>query len=327
MTTIASLRSLFTAAMIALATFAMAASVPAQAATSTKSTAKSAKKATAQKAYATPEELFQALADAAKTHDTKALSALLGPQGAKVIDSGDKVSDQQGRERFASAYAEKHSVVMNSDTKATLMTGKDDWPSPIPAVKGSKGWTLDTAAGARELLARRIGANELAAIQVVRAIGDAQRDYATEDRNANGLPDYARRIISTPGKKDGLYWKTSAGEPPSPLGDLIAKASGEGYSGKGGQPIPYHGYYYRILTEQGKDAKGGAMNYIVQGMMIGGFAVVAYPAQYGGSGVMSFIAGADGVVYEKDLGDDSAAKAKAMKTFNPDSSWKALPNN
>jgi hypothetical protein len=303
---------------------ALVANEPAQAATSTKSTAK---KAPAQKAYATPEALFQALADAAKAHDTKALSALLGPHGAKLIDSGDKVSDQQGRERFADAYVEKHSVVMNSDTKATLVIGKDDWPGPIPAVKGATGWTLDTAAGARELLARRIGQNELAAIQVVRAIGDAERDYATEDRNANGLPDYARKIISTSGKKDGLYWSTKEGEAPSPLGDLIARASGEGYSGKKSEPIPYHGYYYRILTEQGKDAKGGAMSYIVQGMMIAGFAVVAYPAQYGGSGVMTFMAGADGVVYQKDLGDDTTAKAKALKAYNPDSSWKALPNN
>jgi hypothetical protein len=306
---------------------AFSASASAQAPAKAKpAAAKSSKKAAALKAYATPEALFQAVADAAKANDTKSLLAMLGPNSSALIESGDKVADSNGRARFAALFAEKHSVSMNGDAKATLVVGNEDWPMPIPAVKGPKGWTLDAKAGAREILARRIGRNELEVIQVVRAIGDAQRDYASEDRNQNGLPDYARKIISNPGKKDGLYWPTKEGEAPSPLGELVAQASSEGYPANKGELTPYHGYYYRILTEQGKDAKGGAMNYVVQGLMIGGFAVVAYPAQYGNSGVMTFMTGADGVVYEKDLGPKSAALAQAMKSYNPDKSWKAVPN-
>jgi hypothetical protein len=281
-------------------------------------------KAPGPKTYATPEALFQAVVDAAKADDAKTLAAMLGPGGTALINSGDKVADRKGRARFAELYTEKHSITKDGDTKATLVVGNDDWPMPIPAVKGAKGWTLDAKAGGRELLARRIGRNELAAIEVVRAIGDAERDYAGEDRDVDGLPNYARKIISTPGKRDGLYWPTKEGETPSPLGDLIAKASSEGYGAKNGPPEPYHGYYYRIVTAQGKDAKGGAMSYIVQGMMIGGFGIVAYPAQYGNSGVMTFIAGADGVVYQKDLGDKTSAMAREMKVYNPDATWKAV---
>lgn len=287
-------------------------------------TKSAAAKTPAAKAYVSPEELFQALVDAAKVDNTKALAAMLGPSGTALINSGDKVADSKGRARFAELYAEKHSITKDGDAKATLVVGNEDWPMPIPAVKGAKGWTLDTAAGAREILARRIGRNELAAIQVVGAIVDAQHDYASEDRDANGLPNYARKIISSPGRRDGLYWPTSQGEAPSPLGDLVAQASSEGYGAKKGAPIPYHGYYYRILSKQGKDAKGGAMSYIIQNMMIGGFGVVAYPAQYGNSGVMTFMAGADGVVYEKDLGDKTSAIARGIDTYNPDSSWKAV---
>jgi len=213
---------------------------------------------------------------------------------------------------------------MTGDAKATLIVGSEDWPMPIPAVKGASGWTLDTAAGSRELLARRIGKNELEAIEVVRAVVDAQRDYTSEDRNADGVREYARKFASSPGKKDGLYWPTKEGEPPSPLGDLVAKASSEGYGGKKGAQTPYHGYYYRLLTAQGKDAKGGALNYVVQGRMIGGFAVVAYPAQYSSSGIMTFIVDNDGTVYQKDLGANTTAVARAMKTYNPDSSWQPV---
>jgi hypothetical protein len=284
----------------------------------------SKKAATAQKAYATPEELFQALADAAKANDSKALSALLGPKGDPLVHSGDAVADKQRGEKFAADYATKHSVTKDGDAKATLNVGNDDWPMPIPAVKGTKGWTLDTAAGGHEILARRIGQNELAAIQVVRAIVDAQLDYSSEDRDLNGIRDYARKFASSPGKKDGLYWPTKEGESPSPLGPLVVQAAGEGYKAKQGTPTAYHGYYYRILTSQGKDAKGGARNYIVQGRMIGGFAVVAYPAQYESSGIMTFIVNHDGTVYQKDLGPNTASVARAMKAYNPDSSWKEV---
>jgi hypothetical protein len=283
-----------------------------------------AKKTSAQKAYAAPEELFQALADAAKTNDSKALVSLLGAQGDSLVNSGDAVRDKQSAENFAASYADKHSITKDGDARATLVVGKDDWPMPIPAVKGPRGWTLDTSAGAKEILARRIGQNELDTIQVAQAMVDAERDYASEDRNADGLREYTAKFISSPGKKDGLYWPTKEGEPPSPLGPLAAEAAGEGYKGKQGTPTPFHGYYYRLLTAQGKDAQGGARSYIANGRMIGGFALVAYPAIYGNSGIMTFIVNHDGVVYEKDLGPNTVALAKAMKTYNPDSTWKAV---
>ena len=316
-------------ALVAGVALALAAlPVATTAATTAKTTAKtsSAKKA-AQKAFATPDAAFQALADAAKANDTKALTALLGSGSGEreLVSSGDAVADKQGRERFAALYADKHSVKMDSDDKATLIVGNDDWPMPIPAMKGKSGWTLNTAAGSREILARRIGRNELEAMQVVRAIVDAQFDYASADRDADGIREYARKFASSPGKMDGLYWPTKEGEPPSPLGPLVVKAASQGYKKGEGTPTPYHGYYYRILTAQGKDAKGGVLNYIVQGKMIGGFAVLAYPAQYNNSGIMSFIAGADGTVYQKDLGAGTAKLANAMQTYNPDSSWKPVP--
>ena len=291
-----------------------AADAPAKSAKAT-----SAKASSAQKAFATPDEAFQALADAAKADDQKSLAALLGPGGTGVVRSGDAVQDKASAARFAASYAEKHSVATEGDAKATLVVGKDDWPLPIPAVKGASGWKLDAKAGAREILARRIGQNELQAIQVMRAVVDAQHDYSSEDHDANGLRDYARKFISTKGKRDGLYWPTKEGEPPSPLGPLVGEATAEGYGGVKG--APYHGYYYRLLTAQGKDAKGGARNYLVRGNLLGGFAVVAYPAIYDNSGIMTFIVNQDGVVYQKDLGENTASAAKAMKTYNPDKSW------
>jgi hypothetical protein len=275
--------------------------------------------ATAQKAFPTPDAAFQALADAAKANDSKALSALLGPGGDAVIHSGDSVQDKANAERFATSYADKHNVVTEGDAKATLVVGKDDWPLPIPAVKGAHGWTLDAKAGAREILARRIGQNELETIQVVRAIVDAQHDYSDQDHDANGLRDYAQKFISTKGKRDGLYWPTKEGEPASPLGPLVGEASAEGYGG--GKGAPYHGYHYRMLTAQGKDAPGGARNYLVRGHLLGGFAVVAYPAAYGNSGIMTFMVNQDGTVYQKDLGTNTASAAKAIKAYDPDKSW------
>lgn len=309
-----------TRVVAALAALALATSVGFAADAPAKSTkASSAKTASTQKTFATPDEAFQALADAAKTDDQKSLAALLGPNGMGVVRSGDAVQDKAAAERFAASYAEKHSVTKEGDAKATLIVGKDDWPSPIPAVKGANGWMLDAKAGAREILARRIGQNELEAIQVLRAVVDAQLDYSSQDHDANGLRDYASKFISTTGKKDGLYWPTKEGEPPSPLGPLVGQATAEGYGGAKG--APYHGYYYRLLTAQGKDAKGGARNYMVHGHLLGGFAVVAYPATYGNSGIMTFIVNHDGTVYQKDLGENTASVAKAMKAYNPDKSW------
>jgi hypothetical protein len=305
---------------VALAAAGTALTLPAaQAADAAKAT--SAKGVEA--AFPTADALFDALAQAAKANDSKALVGLLGKDGDKLVNSGDKVMDKQRAESFAASYATKHSVKMDGDAKATLSVGNDDWPLPIPAVKGPRGWTLDTVAGAREILARRIGQNELSAIQVVRAVVDAQYDYSNEDRDKDGLRDYASKFISTKGKKDGLYWPTKEGEPPSPLGPLVGEAAAQGYSGKDGPP-PYHGYYFRMLTAQGKDAPGGARNYVVRGRMLAGFAVVAYPATYGNSGIMTFMANQDGIVYEKDLGDNTTAAAKALKAYNPDKSWTAV---
>ena len=278
-------------------------------------------KASAQKVFATPDEAFQALADAAKANDSKTMAALLGPSGSSLIHSGDAVQDRRSAAQFAADYAEKHSLEKVGDAKATLVVGKDDWPLPIPAVKGTKGWTLDAGAGARELLARRIGQNELQVIQVMRAIVDAEQDYASEDRNGDGLLDYAGKFISTKGKKDGLYWPTKEGEPQSPLGPLVGEAAAEGYQGKAAKGAPYHGYHFRLLTGQGKDAPGGARSYQVHGRLLAGFAVGADPATYGNSGIMTFIVNQDGTVYQKDLGEKTATIAKAMTAYNPDQSW------
>jgi len=194
---------------------------------------------------------------------------------------------------------------------------------PIPLVKSDGGWRFDTQQGEKEILARRIGRNEMAAIQVCLAIVDAEREYATLDLDSDGIPEYAPKFVSAPGKRDGLYWQTKTDDPLSPLGPLLATATQEGYTRSASRPLaPYHGYFYRILTRQGKDAPGGAYDYFVNGKMIGGFAVIAYPARYGASGVMSFIVNHDGVVYEKDLGKNTAAIASKMTTFNPDASWK-----
>jgi len=203
--------------------------------------------------------------------------------------------------------------------------GKDDWPFPIPLVKKGDSWFFDTEKGREEVLNRRIGQNELSTIQTMLAIVDAQREYAVKDLDGDGVPEYARKFMSDPGKKNGLYWETKEGEELSPLGPAAAQAREEGYKKSGNKPIPFHGYYYRILESQGKNAAGGAYDYVVKGKMIGGFAVVAYPAKYGNSGVMTFLVNHDGVVYQKDLGKITAKTANAMKKFDPDSTWKKVP--
>jgi hypothetical protein len=217
-------------------------------------------------------------------------------------------------------------LVNENDMKVILHVGNGDWPFPIPVVKKGDHWLFDTMAGKEEILNRRIGRNELNAIQVCLAYVDAQREYVLKDRDGDKLLEYAQKFISREGEKNGLYWEAKEGEPQSPLGPLIAKAAGEGYAGRkpGGKRNPYHGYYYRILKAQGKNAPGGEYDYMVSGKMIGGFALVAYPAEYGNSGVMTFIVNHDGVVYEKDLGKDTEKIATAMKKFNPDRTWKKV---
>ncbi len=276
------------------------------------------------KSFASPEAGIAALVEAVvKVNDQPTLRAILGPHGGKLISSGDAVADRQGREAFLKDYGEAHKLVLEGDTQAKLVIGQDEWPMPIPLVKSNVGWRFDTQQGEKEILARLIGRDELAAIQVCLAIVDAEREYATLDLDSDGIPEYAPKFVSAPGRRDGLYWQTKMDEPLSPLGPLLATATQEGYTRSASRPLaPYHGYFYRILTRQGKDAPGGAYNYFVNGKMIGGFAVIAYPARYGASGIMSFIVNHDGVVYEKDLGKNTAAIASKMTTFNPDASWK-----
>jgi len=277
-----------------------------------------------QKSFKSPEEAVKALIDAVRGNDTKELLAIFGPAGKELIFSGDEVADKAWRERFVKAYEEMNKLVSENDTKVILHVGNEEWPYPIPVVKKGENWFFDTKAGKEEILNRRIGRNELNAIQVCLAYVDAQREYIMEDRDENKLLEYAQRFISRKGEKNGLYWEAKEGEEQSPLGPLIAKASGEGYSGKGpgGKRNPYHGYYYRILKSQGKNAPGGEYDYVVNGKMIGGFALVAYPAEYGNSGVMTFIVNQDGMVYEKNLGEDTEKIAPAMKKFDPDKTWK-----
>jgi hypothetical protein len=277
--------------------------------------------ASAQQSFKSPDDAAAALAAAAKSGDTKVLLKVLGPEAAEIVDSGDSVADADTRQRFVDAYEAKHSISMQANKKAILMLGKDDFPFPIPLFQAKTGWEFDTAAGRVEILYRRIGRNELEAIQTALAYVDAQNDYADKDRGA-GSGVYAQRIVSSPGKKDGLYWPSDGEQ--SPLGELAAQASAEGYKVGGGEPQPYHGYYYRILTRQGPNAPGGEMDYVINGKMIGGFALVAYPAEYGNSGVMTFVVNHAGQVYQKDLGERTEGIAKRMTRFDPDQTWKKV---
>jgi hypothetical protein len=277
--------------------------------------------ASAQQSFKSPDDAAAALAAAAKSGVTKDILKVLGPEAAEIVDSGDSVEDADTRQRFVDAYEAKHSISMQANKRAILMLGKDDFPFPIPLFQAKTGWEFDTAAGRVEILYRRIGRNELEAIQTALAYVDAQNDYADKDRGA-GPGVYAQRIVSSSGKKDGLYWPTDGDQ--SPLGELAAQASAEGYKVGGGEPQPYHGYYYRILTRQGPNAPGGEMDYVINGKMIGGFALVAYPAEYGNSGVMTLVVNHAGTVYQKDLGERTEAIAKRMTRFDPDQTWKKV---
>ena len=278
--------------------------------------------ACAQQNYKSPEAAVDALVATAKSDDMKAALVVLGRDGEDIISSGDKVSDDAVRQRFIASYDAKHQIAMEGGNKAILIIGDNDYPFPIPLEKNKDGtWSFDTQAGREEILARRIGHNELDAIQTVLAYVDAQDEYASKDRGAGaGVGVYAQRFISEPDKKDGLYWPTAQGEEQSPLGELFAEASRQGYRAGEGRS-PYHGYYYKILTKQGPAATGGAVDYVVRGKMIGGYALVAYPAEYRNSGVMTFIVNHDGTVFQKDLGPDTAKIAEAMTSFNPDKTW------
>jgi Protein of unknown function (DUF2950) len=273
----------------------------------------------AQQTFKSPDDAATALVAAVKSGTKQDVLKVLGTDGEDIIDSGDDVADADARAKFLSAYDAKHSLKVDG-RRASLMIGADDFPFPIPLAHNKTGWEFDTAEGRQEILYRRIGRNELDAIQTCLAFVDAEDEYAEKDRGA-GLGAYAQKIVSSPGKKDGLYWPSDSND--SPLGELAAEASAEGYKASG-EPRPYHGYYYRILTQQGQSAPGGAISYIVKDKMIGGFALVAYPAEYDNSGVMTFIVSHAGTVYQKDLGKDTEARAKSMTSFDPDKTWKKV---
>jgi hypothetical protein len=280
-----------------------------------------------QQRFPTPEAAVEALVAAVRSDDAERIRAVLGPGSDQVISSGDPVADRQGRERFIAGFEKHAKIEPEGDVKATLIIGEHDWPLPFPLVKRADGWRFDAKAGAEEILNRRIGRNELAAIQVCLAYLDAQREYALTQGNHDGIHEYAMKLVSTPGSKDGLYWPTKDGQPLSPLGPLAAKAKEEGYGkSKNAANEPYHGYFYKILTRQGSDAPGGAYDYVTHGKMIGGFALVAYPARWGASGVMTFIVSHDGVVYQENLGRATSEIVSRMTRFDPDPSWsKAQP--
>lgn len=273
-----------------------------------------------QRHFATEDEAVAALVNALKASDSKKLLDILGAGAKPLVNSGDPVAQRQARQQFVQAYEQSHSFETSGD-RAVLEVGADKWPFPIPLVKDTAGWRFDTAAGQDEIINRRVGRNELSTIQSCLAYVDAQREYYERNPDDSSLRHYAQKIASTPGKRDGLFWSTTDDEPDSPLGPNFARALAEGYKFEAGKAVPYHGYYYRILTAQGPDAPGGAYDYVAHGKMIGGFALVAYPAVYDASGVMTFIVNQDGVVFQKDLGPKTTAIAKAMKTFNPDSTW------
>ena len=276
-----------------------------------------------QKTFKSPDAAVKALVDATRANDVKALEAIFGPGSKDLISSGDDVDDARGREMFVKAYDDARRLEKAGDNKRILYCGKDDWPMPVPIVKTGKRWHFQTEEGRQEILSRRIGKNEIGAIQTCLAIVDAEKEYATQDRDNDQLLAYTQKFESEKGKKDGLYWEAAPGEPLSPLGPFVARATAEGY-GKAEQMSPYHGYLFRIITAQGENATGGAYSYIVNGNMIGGFAIVAYPALYRASGVKTFIVNHGGVAYEKDLGPETAKLAVAISAFDPDKSWKKV---
>ncbi|RJX29617.1 MAG: DUF2950 domain-containing protein [Desulfurivibrio sp.] len=272
--------------------------------------------------FATPQQAVAALVAAVRDNSDAELLAILGPGSEDLISSGDQVADKNSRARFLKVFEEKNSLVQENEGRAVLLVGARDYPFPIPLVRLQEAWIFDTRAGKEEILNRRIGRNELHTIEVMHAYTDAQREYACMKRSGGGA-EFAQKFTSSEGGKDGLYWQAEEGGEESPFGPLIARATEEGY--RGGlddvPPEPFHGYYFKILKAQGGHATGGPFDYVADGKMVLGFALVAYPARYGASGIMTFIVNQEGVIYEKDLGEDTAATAAAMSAYNPDGTW------
>jgi hypothetical protein len=287
--------------------------------------ASSAMAATAvqQKTFATPAAAVDALITANRANNMRELLAVLGPEGTKLIHSGDAVADKGGRDRFLAAYDQTHKLELDGQDKAILIVGKEEWPLPIPLVRQQASWRFDTRAGMEEILNRRIGHNELSVIEVCRAYVVAQREYAAKRLKPGGPSEYTQHFMSSDGQHNGLYWPVKPGEDESPLGPLIARARAAGYSPgtPHSKPRPYYGYYFRILTQQGKNAPGGANNYVVNGHLTGGFALIAYPATHGDSGIMTFVVNQDGIVYQKNLGPATTRIAQRITQYDPDPSW------
>jgi len=280
------------------------------------------------KSFATPEAAVAALASAVQTTNHTELRAIFGPAVADLVNP-DVVQAANEFSAFATALGETNRLVRESQTRRVLELGNDHWPFPVPIVQKDRGWIFDTLAGREEVLNRRIGGNELETLKVVRAYVQAQREYASRDRDGDEVLEYAQNFLSTPGHQDGLYWSPEPEGEISPLGPLAAAAQGEGYrksTGEKSGPKPFHGYCFKILTRQGKHAPGGKYDYIINGNMIGGFALVAWPAEYGETGVMTFVVSQQGRVYQKDLGPQTAKTAGAMKTYDPDKTWTVSPD-
>jgi len=271
--------------------------------------------------FDSPDAAVTALIDAGRANDVARLRELFGPDSEVIVSSGDEVADRNARERFVALYDEKHEVVTEGDDRASLQVGNEAWPFPVPVVRRDGKWVLDGAEGADEIAYRRIGRNELGAIAVARGFVDAEREYAATDHDGEGAGVYAHKLVSDPGTQNGLYWPSAAGEPESPVGEFVAAAAAEGYKSGGGT---YHGYRYRPLFRQTDNANGGALDYFDKGVLRNGFALVAWPADYGASGVMTFIVNQDGVVFQKDLGEGTDTAVAAMDAYDPDSTWVAV---
>jgi len=279
-----------------------------------------------EKTFDSAKQAADALVAAVSSDDTATMLAIFGPEGKKIVASGDEVKDKNDREKFEALAKEKTDVVMDKANphRAKLLIGADGWPFPVPIVETGSKWHFATSEGLREILYRRIGQNELDAMQVCHGYVEAQHDYATVIHDNSGVNQYAQRILSSAGKQDGLAWFDANGKPAGPIGAEVAKALEEGYSKR---TEPFHGYFFRILKAQGPAAPKGKLDYVIQGVMIGGFALVSWPAEYRATGVKTFIISHDGILYEKDLGPDSAKIASAMTEYNPDKTWKKVPED
>jgi hypothetical protein len=290
------------------------------------STAPAEAKSTEAQDFQTPDDAAKSLLEVARSDDRNQIIAVFGSQDAELLSSGDEVEDKNNRLNFVTLAQEKMVVEKIGEDRAILHVGNTDWPFPIPLVKNGDNWQFDAEQGRQEILNRRIGRNELSALGVIRGYVEAQFDYANSDRDDDGVSEYAQKLKSEPGKFDGLFWEAEDGQPESPLGPLVAEARAEGYKVKGAteKPSPYHGYYYRILTRQGGSVPGGKYDYIINGNMIAGFGLVAFPAEYGFSGVMTFAVNHQGKIFQKDLGPKTAEIVAKMKEYNPDSKWEPV---